>query len=202
MRRAREIAADNRALRSSSIYPQHPEGSRVICRVSPSELTVVDRLMVGASSLLIVGSVAWVPAFCVWVYRRWRVVKDKRKKRIYGALILSACCLAAFGPHRSESFGARYKVRKWTLWKAWLRYIGFTVLSDQYQNSTTENEELDLQEKAILAFVPHGIFPFAFAFGVLPEMGEKAFGIFRPVIATAANLFPLVRDILSWTNPV
>lgn len=70
----------------------------------------------------------------------------------------------------------------------------------------TGNQEKDTlpstQDQAILAFVPHGIFPFAFAFGALPEWSQAAFGSFQPVIATATNLFPVVRTILHWLSSV
>jgi len=53
-------------------------------------------------------------------------------------------------------------------------------------------------DQAALAFVPHGVFPFAFAFGVFPHVAQQVFGFFHPVVATATQFFPLVRDILSW----
>lgn len=53
-----------------------------------------------------------------------------------------------------------------------------------------------------MAFVPHGIFPFAIGIEGIPEMAQQAFGRFRIMIATATNLFPLVRDIISLVNAV
>jgi len=57
-------------------------------------------------------------------------------------------------------------------------------------------------DQAILAFIPHGIFPFAFAFGVLPELAQRIFGFVHPVVATASGLFPVVRDFLNWAGAV
>ena len=76
------------------------------------------------------------------------------------------------------------------------------VISDTARKS--KSSEIDVKEdKAILAFVPHGIFPFAFAFASLPDMAQSAaFGVFRPVVASATSLFPIVRDFLSWCDAV
>ena len=56
--------------------------------------------------------------------------------------------------------------------------------------------------QAIYAISPHGIFPFALGFAVLPELASRVFGEFRPVVATATSLFPFLRTILSWLNSV
>jgi hypothetical protein len=70
------------------------------------------------------------------------------------------------------------------------------VRKDQEEKCQTN----DPNQPAILAFVPHGIFPFAFAFGVLPEIAQTVFGKFRPVVATATNFFPVVNDFLLWVD--
>jgi hypothetical protein len=57
-------------------------------------------------------------------------------------------------------------------------------------------------DQANFAFLPHGIVPFPIAFAVLPEIAQRAFGIFRLVVATATALFPFVRDILMWVDSV
>ena len=181
-----------------SIYPQHPPGSEIIFRIPATDLTFLDRLIVSFSSLTIIGSVFWVPACIAWSWRRWKRVKDKRRKALYAALAIAASLILAAGPHRSPSFGNRLQVRKWRLWQAWLRFIAMEVISDT--SSSKDSTLTDVKrEKAILAFVPHGIFPFAFAFAALPEMAQSAaFGFFRPVVASATALFPIVRDFLSW----
>lgn len=179
-----------------SIYPQHPAGSEIIFRIPATDLKFVDRLIVSVSSLTIIGSVVWVPACFAWAWRRWRSVKDKRRKALYATLAIAASFILAAGPQRSPHFGKRLQVRKWRLWQAWLKFIAMEVISD----STKGNIPYDVRrEKAILAFVPHGIFPFAFAFAALPEIAQSAaFGFFRPVVASATALFPIVRDFLSW----
>lgn len=44
---------------------------------------------------------------------------------------------------------------------------------------------------------------FALAFACLPEQGySETWGLFRPVVATATKLFPLVRTLISWMDGV
>jgi hypothetical protein len=185
----------------SSLYPQRPEGSRVVVRVSPNEITLVDRILVASSSLFIVGSVVWVPAFYVWAWKRWKAIpKEEIKRRaVYAALVLGFTGILAAGPQHSRKFGDCLGVRKWRLWKAWIKFFAMEIIVDQPLSSILT---LARDDKAVLAFVPHGIFPFPLALAVLPEIAQQAFGIFRPVVATATALFPLVRDILMWVDPV
>merc|ERR1712194_164640 len=50
---------------------------------------------------------------------------------------------------------------------------------------------------------PHGIFPFGLAFSCLPQRGyAHTWGLFRPVVATATKLFPLVRTFIAWMGSV
>ena len=51
--------------------------------------------------------------------------------------------------------------------------------------------------------MPHGIFPFGLALSCLPERGYVGtWGHFRPVVATATRLFPLVRTFIDWMGGV
>lgn len=187
---------ENRNPGGSSVYPFHPEGSRVVFRTLGSDLTALDRCIVASSSLFIVGAFAWVPLLYVWAWKKWKSipVDDKRRRAAYagGAMLLLA--LLSYGPHRSPRVGQWLQVRKWKLWTAWLKFIAMEVIADQDANLRVNVQ----RDQAILAFVPHGIVPFAFAFGALPVMAQKAFGIFRPVVATATNFLPVVSDILLW----
>ena len=83
----------------SSVYPQHPPGSRLVFRVPGSDLTMVDRVIVAGSSLFIVGSFAWVPFLSSWAWRKYKLIpkKEKRRRALYAALFLSAAGLFAFG---------------------------------------------------------------------------------------------------------
>jgi hypothetical protein len=191
----------------SSIYPLHPPGSRVIVKVSETDLTLLDRVMVATSSLFIVGSVIWVPAFYVWAYRKWRSIPkhETRRRTLYATLVLAFTGIIAYGPQHSAKIGKLFQVRKWRLWKAWIKFIAMEIIADQPGgvSNNTNNTNLNLQtDQAMFAFVPHGIVPFPLALAVLPEIAQRAFGIFRPVVATATQLFPFVRDILSWVDPV
>jgi hypothetical protein len=198
----------------SSVWPRHPPGSRVIVKVPETDLTLLDRVMVATSSLFIVGSVVWVPAFYVWAYRKWRSIPkhETRRRTVYATLVLAFTGIIAYGPQHSAKIGKLLQVRKWRLWKAWIKFIAMEIIADQpgvsnnnnNNNSNNPNHnDLNLQtDQAMFAFVPHGIFPFPLALAVLPEIAQRAFGIFRPVVATATALFPFVRDILMWVDSV
>jgi hypothetical protein len=184
----------------SSVYPLHPRESRFLVRTSGSDLTLLDRVLVAGSSLFIVGSVAWVPLCIAWSWRRWHRVTDKRRKALYAGLTLAALALAAVGPHRSPRFGRWVRLRKWNLWTSWMRFVAMEVILDSARVDSRRQPTIDVQkDNAILAFSPHGIFPFSIAFpAILPQM----LGDFRPVVATATAFFPIVRDILSWLEAV
>jgi hypothetical protein len=186
----------------SSIYPLHPTGSRLLARVSESEFTAWDRLLVGGSSLVIVGSAVWVPSLLLWAYRRWKRVVDRRRKAMYASLVLATVGLYVWGPHRHARVGAWLRVPHWRLWKAWVRFVALEVILDQPQNEQRPpSERIHLkQDDAILSFLPHGIFPFAFGVGALTEAGQAIFGSFRPIIASAAKRLPVLTDIIAWIH--
>jgi hypothetical protein len=184
-----------------SIYPNTlPPGSQVLVRVHAGEyISLLDRSMVAISSLIVVGSVAWVPLVFVWAWRRWKMIpKDQGVRRaVYGSLLLACVAAKVVGPHRRPQVGQWLKAREWELWKSWLRFIAFEVIADSAEAA------IDMKHKqAILAISPHGLFPFALAFAALPEQASEAFGYFRPVVATATNLFPFVNTFLKWLRSV
>ena len=184
-----------------SIYPaQHPPGSQVLVRIADGgALSWLDSSLVTISSLVVVGSVAWVPIVFVWAWRRWKKIpKDQTHRRaIYGSLLLACLAVKVLGPHRQPRVGEWLNARHWYLWKSWLRFIAFEVVADSAKAAT------DLRNKqTILAVSPHGLFPFALAFAALPEQASQAFGYFRPVVATATNLFPVVNTFLKWLRSV
>jgi len=179
----------------STIYPLHPKDTKVLLRVSGHDITLLDRLIVGGSSLAFIGSVIWVPFGVAWAYRRWKQVEDPKRKRLYAILSMVGIALVVAGPHRAVRVGNWMGVRRWRLWTSWIKFIALTVIA--------EKDSIDLAQsdrRAILAFCPHGIFPFGIAFGALPEYVQQAFGKFRPVVATATGLFPFVRDFIKWAG--
>jgi hypothetical protein len=193
------------------LYPLHPAGSRVIFRVDEDQLSFIDKFIVGASSLIIVGSFIWVPSLYAWTLYKWQKIRKAhgRKRAIYAALVLSSLAFLSWGGgkrcyQKHIQFGSWIRVRKWKLWSSWLKFIAMEVIADVSRKPTTTTAAAattlsgDNQQQSILAFCPHGIFPFAFAFGALPEIAQKAFGIFRPVVATATNYFPIVNVFLRW----
>jgi hypothetical protein len=137
--------------------------------------------------------------------QRWR--KYNRTASKYGAALAVLLLISIWGPHRSRRVGKFLDVRKWRLWDAWLNYVGFTVLRDHGDNiPTTDSNQPEFDHRhsrAIYAFIPHGIFPFGLAFSCLPQRGyEKTWGYFRPVVATATRLFPVVRTFIAWMDGV
>lgn len=115
-------------------------------------------------------------------------------------MLLSFVAFAALGPYRSPHVGKWVRLKKWRLWSAWLKFVAFEVIADSTPN-TLSNFNFK-QDQAIYAVSPHGIFPFALGFAVLPELASRVFGAFRPVVATATALVPFLRTILSWLDAV
>lgn len=184
-----------------SIYPPaYPPGSQVLVKIpGAAELSLIDRSLVAISSLLVVGSFAWVPLVFIWAWRRWKKIpKDQKDRRmLYGSLLAACVAVKVLGPHRRPQVGEWLKSRHWYLWKSWLRFIAFEVVADSPKAATNLRDK-----QAILAVSPHGLFPFALAFAALPEQASEAFGYFRPVVATATNLFPFVNTFLKWLRSV
>ena len=212
---------------------QYPPGTKVLAR-PPSKsknLSKIDHALVSISSIVFVGSIVWVPVAYSWAWKKWKQIpkEDKKRRALYGVLLLSVFSIHIAGPHRRESVGRWLNVRRWRLWKAWMNFIAFEVLSDVsaakafsseaggYQSTrprdrfigtstklNSENKEnFDLtRDQAIFAVVPHGIFPFALAFAALPQAAVNVFGKFRPVVATATTLFPFVNTFLKWLRAV
>lgn len=178
-----------------SLYPSYPKGSQILLRIPANQMTVFDQTMVMLSSLLIVGSVAWVPLTYAWAWKRWMTIPKEQKQRrlVYATLLMSLAAFAAVGPHRSPRVGKWLHARKWYLWRAWLKFVALEVVAD----STTPSFDVQ-SDQTILAITPHGLFPFALALATLPEQASQAFGYFRPVVATATSLFPFVNSFLCW----
>ena len=196
---ARQFSSQNLGS-ASSIYPLHPIGTQTLLRISGSELTWIDQYAVAISSVFVVGAFAWAPILYTYAWRKWKSIPttEKRRKKVYLSIVVGLTLLILYGPHRSHRFGRWIKVRKWALWNTWLKYIAMEVISDNENISNSITNRNIKNEQAILAFVPHGIFPFAFAFGILPEVAQQVFGYFRPIVATATNFLPVVNDFLLW----
>jgi hypothetical protein len=174
----------------------------------------MDDWTVKLSSLFIVGSIIWVPSLFVYLYKKWKNTtkqEDSKKRALYRNLLLAFILCTIFGPHRHYRVGKWVRVKRWKLWNAWLRYIAFQVIMDAPTASTSHDDTVlrhrdryfDMKkDPAILAFSPHGIFPFSLGFAVLPERAKEYFGEFRPVVATATRFYPLLKTILQWLRQV
>jgi hypothetical protein len=197
--------------------------------IAEEPISIIDDWSVKLSSIFFVGSVLWVPSLIVYLYRKWKNAKsDIQKRALYRNVLLALIAFTILGPHRHYRVGQWLKFKQWKLWNAWLRYISFqvitdglrvagndasaggdsryeldgrsTVISDKNSNSKAN---FDLKkDQAILAFSPHGIFPFSLGFAVLPERAKEYFGEFRPVVATATRFYPMLRTILQWLRQV
>ena len=182
------------------MYPLPPPGSRLMFRIPEGELSALDQCVVASTSLFIVGSVIWVPLLYGYALRKWRTIPraDRRRRIAYAAIAVVSLALLHHGggPHRHPRVGEWLRVRKWKIWSSWLSFIAMEVRADQTSKAFDVRKK---DQRVLHAFVPHGIFPFAFAFAALPEIVQKkAFGTFRPVVATATKYFPIVSDFLQW----
>jgi len=79
-----------------------------------------------------------------------------------------------------------------------MRFFALEIVADA---ETDYSREL-LEKQAIVGISPHGIFPFGLAFATLSELSGVAFGRMRPVVASATQLIPFVRDVLKWVRAV
>lgn len=176
-----------------------PENKQRHPLAEESVLSKLDNVIVTLSSLFIVGSVFWVPLLFIKFYKKWKdTPKDDKKRAYYRAIFLSLLALTICGPHRRPVVGKILKFRKWGIWKAWLNYVSFQVISEQVQDSNFDLK----RDQAILAFSPHGIVPFALGLGFIPQDALDQFGYFRPVVASATRLFPFVRTLICWGKGV
>lgn len=188
--------SQNRNPGGASVYPLHPSGTKVLLRVPGSELTVMDRAAVALTSLGIIGAFAWTPAAIAWFVKKYRAIPktEKRKRAVYAGIAAVVAYLVVYGPHRNRTFARYLRIEKWNLWTSWMRYLALEVASD--------NPQFKQNEPAVLAIFSHGIFPFSLALTCIGEQVQKAFGIVRPVTATATKFLPIVGDFIAWLNNV
>ena len=159
----------------SSLYPaSNPPGSHILVRIPSIEVSVWDRVAVVTTSMLIVGSAMWVPAFYAWAWKRFQSIPKEQAKRrlLYISGLLAATALFACGPHRNPRVARFIKLKKWSLWKSWIRFFAMEVVADNasflpaFENLRTR--------QAIVAFAPHGLFPFALAIPAVSDLGKVA----------------------------
>lgn len=173
----------------------------VVRRDKEYPLEKYDELIVKLTSLTIIGSVFWIPALFIYLYKKWKNTpkEDEKKRRFYRNLLLGLSLCAVLGPHRHPKVGQLLQFKKWNIWKSWMRYVSLQVITEDLHM----DQNFDIQkDRALLAFSPHGIFPFSLGFGVLTDMAKQYFGEFRPVVATATRFYPFLNTILQWLGQV
>jgi 2-acylglycerol O-acyltransferase 2 len=107
-------------------------------------------------------------------------------------------------PQKNHRVGKWLNVKKWKLWDAWIRFLAIEVILDQpRQNQHRSDGRSGARTIAgtplaseILAFIPHGIFPFAFGVGALTDWAQRIFGSFRPIVASAVLKVPIFGDLV------
>ena len=77
--------------------------------------------------------------------------------------------------------------------------LSYILFDPEYGDRAAQMHEEIRNEQAMLAFSPHGIFPFSIAF---PALLSQTMGTFRPVVASATAFLPIVRDFLSCLSAV
>eukprot|EP00586_Coscinodiscus_wailesii_P006519 CAMPEP_0172488966 /NCGR_PEP_ID=MMETSP1066-20121228/18696_1 /TAXON_ID=671091 /ORGANISM="Coscinodiscus wailesii, Strain CCMP2513" /LENGTH=362 /DNA_ID=CAMNT_0013256511 /DNA_START=6 /DNA_END=1091 /DNA_ORIENTATION=+ len=193
--------------RNHTIYPLHPtkqpNPTRSLLKHSSAPPSAVDNALVIISSATIVGSVVWLPTAIYILYRRYKRSTDKKRRSLYGSILLLSIVTLISGPHRLRGVGKALRVRHWRLWRAWLNYVALEVITDvKKENLEPYLPPAAAGEGVMVAVAPHGIFPFALALAALPEAVREVFGSFRPIVATATAFFPFVRTFLSWLGAV
>ena len=156
----------------SSIYPAtNPPGSHVLVRTSPNEVTMVDRIAVSTASMLVVGSAMWVPCFYAWAWKRFRSIPQDQKKRrlVYVAGLIALTTFCAVGPHRHPLVAQFMRLKKWFVWKSFIKFFVMDVVADN--TSFIPAFEKLRDQQAIVAFAPHGLFPFALAIPAISDVG-------------------------------
>eukprot|EP00953_Heterococcus_sp_UTEX-ZZ885_P030530 16136-Heterococcus_DN1.PRE.1 len=170
---------------------------------SKPQISLSDKLndlIVVTSSLVLIGSFAWVPAATYVVYKRY--CKTRRRKIAFW-IILTALLTVPLPEcrrirrQRGTSFLAAvqsvHKLERWTLWNRFLRYFSGRAIG--YLRS-------DEQRQALYALVPHGIFPFGIGLGSLGKLNYTAFNSMHPVVASSILRMPVIGQILQMLGAV
>ena len=102
-----------------------------------------------------------MPVMYGWAVRKVSKIpkEQKRRRAIYIAALIFITTMYAAGPHRKPDVGNRFDVRKWKLWKSWMRFFAFEIVADM---KTGDESDL-LKEQVVVGISPHGVFPFSLA---------------------------------------
>ncbi len=166
--------------------------------------SVADETLVALSSLFFVGGFIWIPWVFIYLYRKWRNTpkdseENKRKRRVYGSILLTLTATAIFGPHRQRKIGKLIDFQNWRIVKAWCNYLAYEIISEVSEKKSNFDLKRD---QAIFAVIPHGIVPLPLAFAALPQEAHDAFGEFRPVVASATRFLPGLKMVMGWLGSI
>mmetsp|Transcript_4766 Transcript_4766/g.7011 ORF Transcript_4766/g.7011 Transcript_4766/m.7011 type:complete len:357 (-) Transcript_4766:67-1137(-) len=171
-----------------------------ITLVKPKHRTIsaTDNALVALSSLFFVGGVVWIPSLYIWLYRKWRTEENKKRRKVYYAILVTATFFGIFGPHRNRKVAKLIDFKNWRIIKAWCNYLAYEVISE-----VSEKKDFNLKrDQAIFAVIPHGIVPVPLALATLPQEAHESFGEFRPVVASATRFLPGLKTVMGWMGSI
>lgn len=109
---------------SSSSTTTRRKINPAITLVAPqsNHVSTLDHILVNFSSLFLVGSVVWVPALYIWLYKKWKnTPNDKeheKKRKMYRNIMIGLFVIGIVGPHRHRKVGKLLNFRNWRTIKA------------------------------------------------------------------------------------
>lgn len=139
-----------------------------------------NEVVVAVSSLVVVGSFFWFPIFVYYV------CKHKLKTRRQRIIFFLAVAFLIYVPVKE-----RPSLRHGWFWDIWQQYCSTTVVLEAPLPPTN----------VIFAMVPHGIYPFGAALGLVGRLAHK-FKMMKPVIADVAFRAPIFRHLVGWMGAV
>ncbi|CBN75192.1 mono-or diacylglycerol acyltransferase type 2 [Ectocarpus siliculosus] len=138
--------------------------------------------VVATSSVLLIGSFFWVPAYLYYVWRN--KCKTRRRKALFLA------CLVAFlaGP-----MPVTRRIARLSVWNRFWRYFSGSFVGEM---------DACRGKQSLFCLVPHGVFPFGVALASLGRANETVFNAAKPVCASIMLRTPIIGNILRMIGAV
>eukprot|EP00752_Nemacystus_decipiens_P007620 g6810.t1 len=137
---------------------------------------MVNDGVVATSSVLLIGSFFWVPAY---LYHVWR---NKCKTRRRKALFLG--CLVVF---LTAPIPVNRRIARLPLWDRFWRYFSGRIVGEL---------EACKGKQSLFCLTPHGVFPFGVALASLGRANGAVFNAAKPVCASVILRTPIVGHIV------